>query len=202
MGSFSCQSIGLHSHWFLLVIEVVTRTTYVSSAVSAWEWKKRPGAWQPRMWWLLNRLHSLFPSDRKMGCINNLLCPKRVYEAKCNNVCYVIRDHWMKSSIDKQSASTDTRPSEAEQGGEQQAVPWAGPTPCPLKAPHPARVRWAIWAFSFTASPVFLSVFIFGDENPGLGCLLLSASRVRYVPHLRSMPKWFPINCNNSLLPN
>lgn len=47
----------------------------------------------------------------------------------------------MKSSIDKQSASTDTRPSEAEQGGEQQAVPWAGPTPCPLKAPHPARVR-------------------------------------------------------------
>lgn len=76
-----------------------------------------------------------------MGCINNLLCPKRVYEAKCNNVCYVIRDHWMKSSIDKQSASTDTRPSKAEHGGEQQAVPWAGPTSCPLKAPHPARVR-------------------------------------------------------------
>lgn len=39
-------------------------------------------------------LDSLFPSNHKMGYINNLLWWKTVYEAKCNNVCNVIRDLW------------------------------------------------------------------------------------------------------------
>lgn len=89
-----------------------------------------------------------------MGCINNLLCQKRVDEAKCNNVCNVIRDHWMKSSVDRQSASTDICPSEAEQDGKRRLTHGAGPTSCPFKPLHPAQVR-AIGAFSFTAISIF-----------------------------------------------
>ena len=62
-----------------------------------------------------------------MGYINNLLCQKRVYEAKCNNVCNLIRDLWRKSVTGNRSMSTDTCPSQAENAGRQvtgRQTPW------------------------------------------------------------------------------
>lgn len=45
-----------------------------------------------------------------MGYINNVLCRKRVYEAKCNNVCNVIRYLWRQSPIANGSVSMDACP--------------------------------------------------------------------------------------------
>ena len=56
-----------------------------------------------------------------MGYINILLYQKRVYEAKCNNVCNVIRELWRKSAIDNGSVTMDTCPSQPENAGKQVA---------------------------------------------------------------------------------
>lgn len=56
-----------------------------------------------------------------------MLCRKRVYEAKCNNVCNVIRDLWRQSAIANGSVSMDTCPSQPENARKQVAgrqTPW------------------------------------------------------------------------------
>lgn len=110
---------------------------------------------QTRICWLWTAvcLDSLFPSERKTGYTNNLLCQKRVYEAKCNNVCNVIRDLWRKR--DSGSVSTNTCPSQPENAGKQVAgktdpsgkVPLPA-TVCILKSPSPASLTKMIEAFS------------------------------------------------------
>lgn len=62
-----------------------------------------------------------------MGYINNVLCRKRVYEAKCNNVCNVIRYLWRQSPIANGSVSMDACPSQPENARKQVAgrqTPW------------------------------------------------------------------------------
>lgn len=173
--------------------------TYVSSAVSAWEWKKR--SWNPGQgrdgFSAAVSPNSLFPSDRKMGYINNLVCQKRVYEAKCNNVCNVIKDLRMKSAIDNQSVSTDTHLSQPERDGKQAAVRRADPTGrVPLSTKVCTQIPMPCLSqtnnsqtnkISLKVILIFFNVFIFCDENSGLSYLLLSASRVCYIlPHIHA----------------
>lgn len=150
---------------------------------------------QTRICWLWTAVYldSLFPSERKTGYTNNLLCQKRVYEAKCNNVCNVIRDLWRKR--DSGSVSTNTCPSQPENAGKQVAgktdpsgkVPLPA-TVCILKSPSPASLTRMIEAFSlvhFLKCIYLLSVTKIQCSVTSC-CLLLEFA----IRHLSSMPKW------------
>lgn len=158
-------------------------------------------------------LNSLFPLDRKMGYINNLVCQKRVHEAKCNNVCNVIRDLWMKSAIDNQTVSTDTYLSQPEHDGKQVVVRRADPTGrvplstkvCILKSPCPAWVRQKTVKYNLLKSNPYIFLmylfFVMKIQGSVTSCCLLHAFPISY---LRSVPKCdFQLNetvKNNSLL--
>lgn len=126
---------------------------------------------QLRIWqlWTAVGLDSLFPSNRKMDYINNLLCWKTVHEAKCNNICDVIRDLWRKSVTETKSASMDTDPSQPENAGRQmtgrQTPSGKVPLPvmvCILKPPFPASATKTTGVFSLVH---FFNVYTFSDED-------------------------------------
>lgn len=173
--------MGLHSHWFSLIIEIVTCMTYVSLAVSAWEWKK--GSWNPvkspaeDLMALKLLLVSILYFPRTVKWVILTICSDERQFMKLNVIMFAMWSGIYGEEVLQKPGVYGYRSSSGRNAGKQltgRQTP-SGKVPlsilvCILKSPSPASVTQTTGVFSLVH---FFNVFTSSDEDSVLSCFSL-----------------------------